>query len=230
VAEQAPEPQKKASEILEDLCQDIIEIDGMQCAICMDFIMICRTAVCGHSFCCECIHESLLRKRECPHCRKDIRKWSLNSSELIDKAVELTVKSKTEAGDPSDEKRWNERLKNFETWQKKHKLDWTAMKSGDQIDALDTEHIWCKAVIELKISYDTWKPPLILVHYEGWSRKYDEYMLMTSQKLAPSGTYTSRTDIPRYRMCRDSQAAVNFAHVLENARVDLQDQADAPVG
>ena len=119
----------------------------------MDFIIICRTAVCGHSFCCECINESLLRKRECPHCRKDIRKWNLNSSELIDKAVELTVKSKTEAGDASDEQRWSERLKNFEQWQKKHQLNWN-MKSGDQIDALDTEHIWCKAVVELKISYD----------------------------------------------------------------------------
>jgi hypothetical protein len=62
--------------------------------------------------------------------------------------------------------------------------------------------------------------PLILVHYEGWSRKYDEYMLLNSPKLAPLGTYTDRTDIPRYRLCRDRLSGANFAHVLENARVD----------
>ena len=57
----------------------------------MDFIVSCRTAICGHSFCEECISESLLRKRECPNCRKDIRKWVLQRSEQIDSAVKLVA-------------------------------------------------------------------------------------------------------------------------------------------
>ena len=92
----------KTRDLLEDICSQVGNLDGMQCAICMDYIIACRTAVCGHSFCCECITESLLRKRECPHCRKDIRKWPLNSSELIDKAVELAVNSKALRGDATD--------------------------------------------------------------------------------------------------------------------------------
>ena len=27
------------------------QVDGLTCSICMDFIVSCRTAVCGHSFC-----------------------------------------------------------------------------------------------------------------------------------------------------------------------------------
>ena len=40
---------------------------------------------------------------------------------------------------------------------------------------LDTEHIWCNATCEMKIMAEN-KVPLLYVHYEGWSRKYDEYL------------------------------------------------------
>ena len=87
------------------------EVDGLTCCICMDFIVNCRTAVCGHSFCQECITESLIRKKECPHCRKDIRRWVLLKSEMIDKAVKMMVDSKCQSGDKTDQQRWIERMK-----------------------------------------------------------------------------------------------------------------------
>jgi hypothetical protein len=47
--------------------------------------------------------------------------------------------------------RLNDKIKNHDIWQEKHKLP-ASIKAGSKIDALDTEHIWCKATIELKIS------------------------------------------------------------------------------
>lgn len=71
------------------LAKSFAQLDGLTCSICMDYIISCRTAVCGHSFCEECINESLIRKKECPHCRKDIRKLVLQKSEIIDNAVKM---------------------------------------------------------------------------------------------------------------------------------------------
>lgn len=92
--------------------QSFAQLDGLMCSICMDYIVSCRTAVCGHSFCEECIHECLIRKKECPHCRKDIRKWVLQKSEIVDSAVLLLIESKREGGNIDEAKRLEERLKN----------------------------------------------------------------------------------------------------------------------
>jgi hypothetical protein len=64
----------------------------------MDFIMSCRTAVCGHAFCHECIDESFIRKKECPICRKDVRKWGISQSAIVDDAVQLIIKSREKEG------------------------------------------------------------------------------------------------------------------------------------
>jgi len=73
------------------------------------------------------------------------------------------------------------------------------VNAGDQIDVCDTENIWCKATVELVIKTLN-RPNLLYLHYEGWNRKYDEYIYIDSHRLAPSGLYTSRSDIPVYRM------------------------------
>lgn len=56
------------------------------------------------------------------------------------------------------------------------------------------------------------------MHYDGWSRKYDEYLYTDSSRLAPKGVYTSRNDIPRYRMCQH-QPNMMYANVIDNARL-----------
>ena len=42
------------------------------------------------------------------------------------------------------------------------------------------------------------KEPLIAVHYEGWNKYYDEFLPLSSPRLAPLGYYTNREDIPKY--------------------------------
>lgn len=104
------------------LYQSFENVDELNCSICMDYIVSCRTAICGHSFCEECINESLIRKKECPNCRKDIRKWVLSKSQIIDSAVKLMVESKKDHGDAEDHNRYHERIKNHNKWLTKHEL------------------------------------------------------------------------------------------------------------
>ncbi len=44
---------------------------------------------------------------------------------------------------------------------------------GDAIDVRDTEYIWCVGSVKMKIESPN-KEPLIIVHYEGWNKYYDE--------------------------------------------------------
>ena len=71
------------------------------------------------------------------------------------------------------------------------------LRVGNKLDVRDTEHIWCIATIEQIIRKKS-KTPLVYVHYEGWSRVYDEYLSFDSPRLAPLGFFTERRDIPRY--------------------------------
>lgn len=138
-------------------------MEELNCPICMDHIISCRTAVCGHSFCEVCINESLIHRKECPNCRTDIRKWVLHKSSIIDSAVRLQAVCKAENGDESELKRYDERLKAHQEWFDKQQVK--VIKPGDKVDALDTEYIWCKAVVELKITAKG-RAPLLFIHYE----------------------------------------------------------------
>ena len=42
-------------------------------------------------------------------------------------------------------------------------------------------------------------------------------MYINSQRIAPLGLYTNRTDIPRYQTY-GNRTALNFAHVIDSAR------------
>lgn len=70
---------------------------------------------------------------------------------------------------------------------------------GDKLDVRDTEYIWCTAVVKLKIECVN-RPPVLAVHYEGWNNYYDEFLATNSQRVAKLGTYTKRTDIPKYQL------------------------------
>lgn len=73
------------------------------------------------------------------------------------------------------------------------------MQAGEKLDVCDTEYIWCKATVEVVVK-STQRRDLLYLHYEGWNRKYDEYMYIDSHRIAPLGLYTERRDIPVYRM------------------------------
>jgi len=72
----------------------------------MDVIIGCRIAICGHSFCHQCIAECLVRRKECPQCRKTIRRKVLQLSLMIDNAVKMMVIAKKEQGEPEEFERW----------------------------------------------------------------------------------------------------------------------------
>lgn len=91
------------------------------------------------------------------------------------------------------------------------------------LDVKDTEHIWCTATVELKIQTEN-REPLLYLHYSGWSRKYDEYMYQSSSRIAPLGFYTSRKDIPRYKMSANSPML--FGHVMENGMQQIRQNLD----
>lgn len=58
-------------------------------------------------------------------------------------------------------------------------------------------------MVKIKIESPN-KEPLLVVHYEGWNKYYDEIIKQTSPRLAPLGTYTSRLDIPKYHLKNDN--------------------------
>ena len=67
-----------------------------------------------------------------------------------------------------------------------------------------------QAVVDLKIRTASAKS-ILLIHYDGWSRKYDELIVEDSLRLAPKGFYTNREDIPRYRRCENRNILMNHA-------------------
>jgi hypothetical protein len=76
-----------------------------------------------------------------------------------------------------------------------------------KLDVRDTENIWCTGNVEMIMRFSE-SEPVVYIHYDGWSRKYDEYIPIDSTRLASMGVYTTRSDIPRYEM----QQGVNMLH------------------
>ena len=85
----------------------------------------------------------------------------------------------------------------YNNWIESHNIG--QVKAGDKVDVCDTEFIWCKGLVELVIKTHD-RRDLLYIHYEGWNRKYDEFIYVDSHRCAPNGLYTNRKDIPIYRM------------------------------
>jgi len=121
---------------------------------------------------------------------------------MLDNAVKQMIGSRHESKEHEGElEKYKARIEGYKQWKEKHHLctPGKVIKVGDKVDVRDTEHIWCAGLIELKISTQN-RQPLLYIHYDGWNRKYDEYIFINSDRLAPFGTYTSSSDIPRYSM------------------------------
>jgi hypothetical protein len=95
-----------------------------------------------------------------------------------------------------DLKNWQSRRNSYIKWRQEHRVK--NIKIGDRIDVRDTEYIWCSGAVEkiLRSKYNC--ADLYYVHYDGWSRCYDEYIPADSDRIAPLKFYTSRSDIPKY--------------------------------
>ena len=104
----------------------------------------------------------------------------------------------TQNEDPSYQKRQDENLQ----WEKERFLKLDEFQEGEEIDVCDTEHIWCKAMIK-KVFKENGKQNEILVHYGQWNKIYDEVINVKSQRLAPYGFFSDRTDIPHYRLSQN---------------------------
>jgi hypothetical protein len=70
---------------------------------------------------------------------------------------------------------------------------------GEKLDVRDTGYIWCKATVTMIIE-SIGKEPILAIHYDDWNRWYDEFLPLSSPRLARLGFYTSRDDIPKYKM------------------------------
>jgi hypothetical protein len=45
------------------ISESFTQLEDINCPICFEFIVSCRVAVCGHTFCNFCLTECLLRKK-----------------------------------------------------------------------------------------------------------------------------------------------------------------------
>ena len=95
-----------------------------------------------------------------------------------------------------DLKSWRLRRDKYLDWKKSHELK--TVKIGDKLDVRDTEYIWCTGSVEKVLRSKYHCADLLYIHYDGWSRCYDEFIPCDSDRIAPIGLYTNRNDIPKY--------------------------------
>lgn len=164
----------------------------------MDYMVGAKKLQCGHCFWDQWISFWFLREKVCPICRDKIREEKNTECSLVDFTIEHIL-ARSYSRDSSMHEQltgWQSRRDKYLKWIQSHKLQ--NVKIGDRIDVRDTEYIWWTGWVEkiLKSKYN-WAD-LLYIHYDGWSRCYDEYIPADAERVAPIGFYTSRTDIPKY--------------------------------
>lgn len=168
------------------------------CTICMDYMVGAKKLQCGHWFCDQCISFWFLREKVCPICRDKIRDEKNTECSLIDFTIEhiLTRAYQRDASMLKELKSWQGRRDKYHKWRESHRLK--NVKIGDKVDVRDTEYIWWTGWVEkiLKSKYNC--ADLLYIHYDGWSRCYDEYIPADSDRVSPLTLYTGRNDIPKY--------------------------------
>lgn len=85
-----------------------------------------------------------------------------------------------------------------------------------QLDVRDTEYVWCVGKIKKIINQHGSQSKLLLIHYEGWSDFYDEFINENSNKLAPIGFFTSRKDIPKYNLSIQNNQMIQATVTMNN--------------
>ena len=132
-----------------------------------------------------------------------IRNKQIISCFSIDNVIEQVV-SRVKASSPEQQfikEKWETQAKLHKEWVEARKLE--NVEPGTKVDVRDTEYIWCEGTVKIKVECPN-RDPLLVVHYEGWNKYYDEIIKQTSQRLAPHGMYTKRKDLPRYLLKSDN--------------------------
>jgi hypothetical protein len=99
--------------------------------------------------------------------------------------------------DAALQQKWERQKQAHKEWAEGRRLE--AVEVGAKVDLRDTEYIWCEGTVKIKIECPE-REPLLIVHYEGWNKFYDEIIKQNSHRVAPHGFYTSRKDLPRYSL------------------------------
>ena len=224
------------------------------CPLCLNFLYKCTTTVCGHSFCERCLDEYLIIRKvssikDNGHRLASCATRLSGTSNSYRASLSTMSSSRSYRGSQLRQARSlspnlsskrsgmgrlsctsdgaNPRGRTFKL--DRNRID--SIEPGAKIDVRDTEYIWCSGTVKIKIECPN-KDPLLVVHYEGWNKYYDEVIKQTSPRLAPHGTYTSRKDLPRYHLKQDNSMVgiiVNRVLAKEPAKpADEKLQASQP--
>ncbi|TNV74237.1 hypothetical protein FGO68_gene2201 [Halteria grandinella] len=211
------------------------------CPLCLNFMYKSTTTACGHSFCERCLDEYLILRKTCFLCEEVIRYKPLVSCFTIDNVIEQLI---TKLGNnheqpnplaPPDSlktirERWDTQKREHKLWSDGKRLDPANLEPGMKVDIRDTEYVWCTGLLKIKVECAN-REPLVIVHYEGWNKYYDEIVKVGSPRLAPHGFYTSRDDLPRYCIEGDNaMVAVIVNRIIppQQQQPQLQQQPKKP--
>ena len=77
-------------------------------------------------------------------------------------------------------------------------------------------------------------PNIYLIHYKGWTNKQDEFIQVGSNRLAPLGRFTQRTDIPKYARSRNKteKPIVNLPNKKDHVELEVtsSDEGEGGIG
>ena len=79
----------------------------------------------------------------------------------------------------------------------KRRID-TDLEVGCKVDIRDKDYVWVVGTVKLVIE-SIKREPVLVVHYDGLDNLTDEVIFRNSVRLAKSGTYTCRNDIPKHK-------------------------------
>lgn len=60
-----------------------------------------------------------------------------------------------------------------------------------KIDVRGIDYVWCVGTIKMIIE-SIRRDPILVIHYDGWSKHFDELIFRNSPRIAKKGTYTDR--------------------------------------
>ncbi|EGR30501.1 zinc binding protein, putative [Ichthyophthirius multifiliis] len=187
------------------IVQQIVTQQLLECPICMDFFVNPVQTTCGHTFCEICLTESLLKKNICSICKADTISYSYSPNKLLSY---LVFKFVNQYHDKKIIYKFYQQVNKFLKWNNERRV--TDIQLNQTIDVIDKLNIWCKA--------------------EGWSSKYDEIISLGSYRLAQSGFFTKRKNIPSYNLQNSEnqqgalQAVLSYGDDVDNEENSSQDE------